>query len=92
MITREQLEEAFDDDRNPFQTKDVDYDVVAISLLRERIPYDVCKSIISGSEHDVLYLCDVDNVIPYLDEGDLEVLADCNVWFDEDNDCLALFV
>jgi len=92
MITIEQLEEAFGNDRNAFKTKNVDHDVVAISLLRERIPYEVCKSIIGGAEHDVLWLCDVSNALPYLSESDLEILADCNVWHDSDNECLALFV
>ena len=93
MITIEQLEKVLkDDDRSPFKNKGVDHDVVAISLLRERIPYDKCKSIIQGASHDVLYLCDVDEVLEYLSEDDLEVLADCNVFYDEDNDSLALFV
>lgn len=92
MITREQVEEAFGDDKKPFKTKDVDHDVIAISLLREKIPYEVCKNIIAGAEHDILYLCDVDKILPYFDENDLSVLADCNCWLDEDNDCIALFV
>jgi predicted alpha/beta superfamily hydrolase len=60
--------------------------------LRERIPYKVCKSIISGAGYDVLYLCDVEKAIPYLTEDDLIVLADCNCWIDDDIDSIALFV
>lgn len=92
MITREQIETALSDDKESFVTKNVDHDVIAINLLRERIPYDKCKSIISGAGHDVLYLCDVDEAVPFLTEDDLKVLADCNCWIDEDNDCIALFV
>lgn len=93
MITREQLELALDDEtKASFITKSVDHDVIAIALLRERIPYEVCKSIIGGAEHDVLYLCQVDKAIPYLTEEDLVVLADCNCWIDQDVDSLALFV
>jgi len=93
MITQEQLEEALDgDNKTPFQTKDIDHDLRAINLLRERIPYEVCRSIIGGAEHDVLYLCDVEKAIPYLREEDLEILADCNVWLDNESDSLALFV
>ena len=92
MITREQIEIAFRDERNAFQTKGIDHDLVAITLLREKIPYEVCKSIISGAGHDVLYLCDVEDALPYLTTEDLEILADCNVWYDEDNESFALFV
>lgn len=92
MIKIEQIQLAFGDAKTPYKNKGVDHDFVAIQLLRERIPYDRCKSIIQGAEHDVLYLCDVDEVLEYLSEEDLEVLADCNVWLDEDSDSLALFV
>jgi hypothetical protein len=93
MITREQLESALNDDtKASFVTKDIDRDVKVINLLRERIPYEKCKSIIGGAEHDVLYLCDVEEAIPYLNEDDLLVLADCNCWIDDDVDSLALFV
>jgi hypothetical protein len=70
----------------------IDHDVVAISLLRERIPYEECKSIISAAEHDVIYLCDVDKALPYLTPEDLEILADCNMWVDKDNKCFGLFI
>lgn len=92
MITREQIEEAFGDNRNAFKTKNIDHDIVAILLLRERIPYEECKSIIGGAEHDVLYLCDVDKALPYLTAEDLEILADCNMWINKDNECFGLFV
>jgi len=92
MITREQIEVAFGDIRNAFKTKNIDHDVTAITLLRERIPYEVCKSIIGGAEHDVLFLCDLKDAIPHLSEDDLGILADCNVWVDDDCDCFALFV
>ena len=93
MITREQLEIALDDEtKESFLTKGIDHDVVVINLLRERIPYEACRSIIGGAEHDKLYLCDVDKSLPYLTEDDLIVLADCNAFIDDDSDSLALFV
>jgi hypothetical protein len=93
MVTREQLEAALDDEsKASFVTKNIDHDVKAINLLRERIPYEDCKSIIGGAEHDVLYLCDVEEALPHLTEEDLVVLADCNCWIDDDVDSLALFV
>lgn len=91
MITIEQLAEALDD-KKPFVTKNIDYSVRVITLLRERIPYEICRSIIKGAEHDIIYLCDVDDVLPYLTKEDLVVLADCNCFIDEDGGCLALFV
>lgn len=90
MITREQVKEAFGDNRSAYKTKGIDHNVTAIALLRDRIPYDVCKSIIGGSEHDVLYLCSIDKALPYLSTDDLEVLADCNCWVAED-EYFALF-
>ena len=92
MITTEELQKALKDDNQPFRTKNIDHDFVAIALLRERIPYDECKSIIKGADHDIIYLCYADIVIKYLTPDDLNTLADCNVCYDEDNDSLFLFV
>ena len=93
MVTREQIEEALDSgSKKSYQTKDVDYEVMAVNLLRERIPYKECRSIISGAEHDLLYLCEVHKATPHLIEEDLVILADCNCRIDEDTDCIALFV
>lgn len=93
MITREQLEAALNDENKAsFVTKNVDYGVKAITLLRERIPYEECKRIIGATKPDVLYLCSVEKALPYLTEEDLVVLADCNCWLDDDIDSLALFV
>lgn len=95
MVTREQVDNILnDDDRDPFQfgNKDSDYDFMAISLLREKIPSSVRKSIIQGASHDILYLCDVEDILLYLNMDDLVFLADCNVCYEEDNDCLILFV
>jgi len=94
MVTREQIEAALlsDDGKAPFQTKNIDYKVKAIILLRVRIPYEVCKSIIGGAGHDVLYLCDVNKAITHLTEEDLVALADCNCWIDKDVERIALFV
>ena len=92
MITREQIEEAFGDNRDAFKTQGIDHNITAITLLRERIPYDVCRSIIGGASHDVIYLSDIEDTIPYISEEDLAVLADCNVWVNKTVDCLALFV
>ena len=90
MITREKIEEILSD-KSPFKAT-VDHDVTAINLLRLRIPYDSCKSIIGGAEHDVIYLCDVETALPYLDETDALVLADCNVGIEEEFECFYLFV
>lgn len=92
MITREQLEKALDDETKiSFVTKDVDHGFIAIKLLRERIPYKECYNIIQGASHDVIYLCDVDVILPYLTKEDLVVLADCNCCLDEDNDTIYLY-
>ena len=93
MITKEQIETALDDESKvSFVTKNIDRDVKAITLLRERIPYEECKSIIGGAEHDVLYLCYVNEAIPHLTKEDLVVLADCNCWIDKNSERIALFV
>jgi hypothetical protein len=93
MITIEQIRKAFGDDRTPYQiNKNVDCGFLVISVLRERIPYEKCKRILQGAEHDILYLCDIDEAIDYLSEEDLLILADCNVRLDEDSNSFALFV
>jgi len=46
MITREKLEEILDDDsKRLFQEKEIDHKMKALILLREKIPYEVCKVI-----------------------------------------------
>jgi hypothetical protein len=92
MITREQLETALGDDNNEVLTQDIDHAVTAINLLRDRIPYSKVKNIIAGAEHDVVYLCDTEDCLPFLNEDDLKVLVECNVWVDNELDTLALFV
>ena len=93
MVTREQIEAALDlEKNNPYQTKGIDHEARVIALLRERIPYKECASIISGAEHNIVYLCGVYKATLYLTEEDLVILADCNCFIHEDNDCITLFV
>jgi hypothetical protein len=94
MVTQEELDEIFGEDSTikPFQNKGVDYDLIAINLLRERIPYEECRSIIGGAEHDVLYLSDTKYVMKYLSREDLLILADCNCCIDDELECIYLFV
>lgn len=92
MITRKKLEEILDDDlKRPFQEKGIDHKIKALTLLREKIPYEVCSGIIGGAGHDQIYLCDIDEVLPYINEDDAKILADCNLFIDDDNDCLSMF-
>ena len=91
MVTRNQIEIAFGDDKKSYKTKNVDHAVLAISLLREKIPYESCKSIISASKHDILYLCDIEESMQHLSESDLQKLADCNVCVDRSLDSFYLF-
>lgn len=91
MITREQINEVFEN-KNPYRIRDVDHTSMAVMLLRNKIPYDICRQIISAAEHDKIYLCDIDKAAPYLSEDDLTVLADCNVCIDRQFDCFYLFV
>lgn len=92
MITREQMEIAFGDEKRPFQTKNIDHTMTALQLLRERIPYDECHEVLVAAEHDIIYLCSVDVALQFISEVDLKILADCNMMIDDDDDCLALFV
>jgi hypothetical protein len=91
MITREKFEEILDS-KNPFKEKGIDYTMKGLTLLRDRIPYEVCRDIIGAAEHDKIYLCDIDEVLPYINEDDAKVLADCNFFIDSDCDCLSMFV
>ena len=92
MVTLEQIELTLRNNKNSFQTKNIDYNCTAISFLRLKIPYKNCKSIISGAEHDQLFLCDLDVVYEFLNENDLAILADCNVCYSAEYKCLFLFV
>ena len=91
MMARETLRKIFFDEE-PYKSGPIDYEMKALNLLRNKIPYDVCKSIIGGAGHDEIYLCDVDEVLPYINEEDVLILADCNLFIDEDNDCLSMYV
>ena len=92
MITREQIEEALGEDKDSFKIlKNTDTHMYALSLLRERIPYEKCKRIIQAAGHDQIWLCGVDEALEYLTEDDLKMLADCNMFIDSDTDILSLF-
>lgn len=78
MVTAEEIKNIFEN-KVSYKTRNIDHTFVAIKLLREKIPYDVCKSVIGSAEHDVVYLVDLNTAIPYLSLEDLEILADCNV-------------
>lgn len=92
MITREKLIEILTDrSKNSYTEKGVDHQMKALTLLRERIPYDVCGSIIVAAEHDKIYLCNEEDLLHYISEDDAKVLQDCNLVFDEELDCLTMF-
>jgi hypothetical protein len=93
MVTREQIETVLDDENKAsYVTKDIDHTVKAISLLRERIPYEKVRRIIKGASGGMLYLCAIEEAIPYLTEDDLVVLADCNCWLEKDYEFISLYV
>jgi hypothetical protein len=94
-MTIEEVNEIFNDDKNihnafsmggPF----TDYQMKALTLLRNKIPYDVSRRIIQCSHHDVIYLVDVEEALPYLDRKDILILRDCNLHIDDE--CFAMFV
>lgn len=89
MLTREKLEEILNSNKPFQQTKGIDHKFYALEVLRRCIPYEVCNSIIGCTEHDRLYLCDVEQVLPYIDEEEAYILADCNLFIEED--CLTMF-
>jgi len=95
MITREKLEEILNEkeDLDNFLINEMtfDYRIKVLNLLREKIPYEVCKSIIGTSEHDQIYLCNIDDVLPYINEEDANVLEKCHLIIDDNCDCLVMF-
>jgi hypothetical protein len=92
MITLERLTEMFNDENKFPYKENIDHTMTALSLLRERIPYEICKRIIQSSDQDIMYLCDVNDILDYIDENDVNILMDCNFFIHEDYDCLACFV
>lgn len=91
MITRDQLELALDD-KEPYKTSGIDHQMTLLSLLRERIPYDKAKRIISGTGHDIIYLTDIDVTCEHLNEEDIAVLVECNCSININYENLSLFV
>jgi len=90
MITLEKLSEILDGDTN-YQS-DTDRKLLAITTLRSKIPFDVCHSIIQGADHDVVYLCDIDEALPYISEDDAKIIANGGVFIDTDSDSLSMYV
>lgn len=91
MITIEKLNEVLEG-TTTFQKKGIDYGLTALTLLRDKIPYDVCNKIIASSAHDQIFMCRTEDVLPYIDEIDAEILGWCNVFIDTDWDVLSMFV
>lgn len=91
MITSEQFDTALKN-RHLVKTysKQEDHTFKVIDLLRKRIPYSECHSIIIGAEHDKIYLSPIDISLQYLEFDDLAILVDCNITIGEG--CLAIFV
>lgn len=95
MITRERFDEMWEvwkEELPCYTEKNIDHNFKAIRLLRERIPHGKCGAIIGAAEHDMVYLPDVDKVLPFIDEEDLKVLIDCNVGFDSEIESFYMFV
>jgi hypothetical protein len=84
MITRHQIESILGFNPISHQNVSEDYVTNVISLLRERIPHEVCNRIITGAEQDSVYLCSVEDVLPYLSSEDLDTLYDSFVWIERD--------
>jgi len=88
MITREKFTEILDVDGGAFTNGHIDYTMKALTLLRERIPYEVCDEIVQGADRGAVYLCDIKDVLPYISVEDAYILADCNLYIDKKLDCL----
>ena len=84
MVTEDQIKSALNDDKDCYSNIEMDHIYTAVSLLRERIPYESCKSIIAAAEHDQIFLCNIEVAAKYLTESDLIVLADCNCGVEDD--------
>jgi hypothetical protein len=87
MITEERLEEILDESHD---SKHADRQMAALILLRDRIPYDVCDSIICGADHDKVFLCSVEQVLPHISEEDAYILSASSVFIEDDS--LSMFV
>ena len=92
MIEREKLEEIFDARSRDLFQENADNTMKALNLLREKIPYDACGSIIGAAGHDVIYLCDIKDILLHIDEEDAKILVDCGVFIDTECSCLSLFI
>lgn len=71
--------------------KGVELKIVAINLLRTRIPLEVCN-IIQGAKDNEILLPNICETLPYLNEEDLELLCNCGVTTSELNEYLIMNV
>ena len=90
MITIQELNEAIDNEDVNKLVGEVDHDVQLISLLRNRIPYEECNSVICAAEHDQIWLVDANLACEYLLKEDLPIIQNSNCFID--NDSISLYI
>ena len=90
MITRNQLEKAFNKRLFAAFAQDIDHTFELTKFIREKVPFDVVKSIVTAAQDDILFLVSIDTLLPYLEEKDIEFLVECNAMIHQG--CLAVYV
>lgn len=94
-MTEERFFEVWDkwkDELPTYTEMNLDHTMAVLSLLRDKIPYNVCKSILGAAEHDIIYLSGIAETLPYITEYELKYLIDCNVGYDKEFERFYLFV
>lgn len=91
-MTREELEKIFEEtesDLSNYNKKDLDYE--CLTILRNAVPLDEARALITGAGYEIVYSIDVDIAAKYLTEEQAKQIS-LNNWFITEYDTLAFFV
>jgi hypothetical protein len=91
-MTTKQFIKAFSEACEAFEgLEKTDNITEVILLLRTRIPYKVCNSIVTSSGNGIVYLCNAYAAIPYLIHTDVAQLVCWGIDLDEESDRFVVY-
>ena len=88
-MTEERFREIMNDDDSKTNFPKEDNALIGLNIIAKYLPL----SGVEGANHDVIYACDVEEIVKAgITEKDALYLREINWMIDEDCDCLACFV
>lgn len=93
-MTVEQIKQMFEEYLNIREEapRPGDKKIQALSLLKNRIPFEECPSIIEATDYRTIYLCAVKDAAPYLNKDDIQNLKAYGVLISYEKSNFYMFV